>query len=109
MSNYLTQPLREAYWAIVKECLTRYHGLGEQEADAHVAEFRRDMANAPDDIDTDVVYNTEAFQLASDLAGRELDARPYWDEYLAMMDRIYEAYLDEADADNSPPGVLPAA
>jgi hypothetical protein len=107
VSNYLTQPLREAYWAIVKECLTRFYDLGQRKADARVAAFRRDMANAPDDVNTDVVYNTEAFDLAGELAGRELSIRPYWDEYLAMMDRIYEVFLNEAEASSPPPGVLP--
>ena len=109
MSNYPTQPLREAYWAIVKESLIRFHDLDQREADAHITAFRQDMANAPDDIDTDVVYNVEAFDLASDLAGRELDATPYWDEYIAMMDRIYREFVDHADVSSPPPGVLPAA
>jgi hypothetical protein len=109
VSNYLTQPRRDAYWAIVKECLIRFYDLDQREADARVAALHQDMENAPADIDTDVVYTNEAFHLAGELAGREMDIRPYWDEYVAVMDRIYEVFLDEAEASSPPPGVLPAA
>ena len=109
MSNYLTQPLRDAYWAIVKECLIRFYDLDQREADARMAELYKEMEDAPAGIDTDVVYTNEAFHLAGELAGREMDFRPFWAEYVAMMDRIYAAYLDSADAGNPPPGVLGAA
>jgi hypothetical protein len=107
VSNYLTQPLREAYWAIVKECLIRFYDLDQREADARVAALQRDMEDAPADIDTDVVYTNEAFHLAGELAERELSIRPYWDEYLAIMDRIYGEFVDDAEASSPPPGVLP--
>jgi len=67
------------------------------------------MKDAPADIDTDVVYTSEAFDLAGELAGRELDFRSYRDEYLALMDRIYGELVDHADVSSPPPGVLPAA
>jgi hypothetical protein len=107
VSNYLTQPLRDAYWVIVKECLTRFYDLGPREADARVAALHRDMEDAPADIDTDVVYTNQAFDLAGELAGRELDIRSYRDEYLAMMDRIYGEFVDHANVSSPPPRVLP--
>jgi len=107
--GYLTQPLRDAYWALVKECLIRFYDLGEPEATKRVAGFLREMDDAPGDIDTDVVYNNEAFHLAGDLIGRELDIRPFWEEYVAMMDRIYGTFLNSEDARDRPPGFLPAA
>ncbi|HEU4452703.1 MAG TPA: hypothetical protein VFR81_06560 [Longimicrobium sp.] len=74
-----------------------------------MAELHKEMEDAPAGIDTDVVYTNEAFHLAGELAGREMDIRPFWAEYVAMMDRIYAAHLDPADAGNPPPGVLGAA
>src|SRR3712207_6707248 len=83
--------MRDAYWALVTECLTRFHAVPEEEAARRVADLIRDMSEAPEDIDTDIVFNLEEFDLASDLAGSEMDSTPYWDEYLEMMDRHYAA------------------
>ncbi len=107
--GYLTQPLRDAYWALVKECLIRFYRVSESDATKRVAGFLREMENAPEEIDTDVVYNNEAFHLAGDLIGRELDIRPFWEEYVATMDRVYGTFLDSDPARDSPPGFLPAA
>jgi hypothetical protein len=105
----MTPELRAAYWALVRECMVRFHGLTERQAKRRVAAFIRHLEQAPPDLNMDIVFNNEAFDLASDLAERELDRRLFWDEYMEMMDRIYAAYLNQVDACNPPPGVLPAA
>lgn len=105
----MNQQLRDAYWGLVRECLTRFHGLSEAEAERLVAEMLRDMENAPEGIDTDVVFTTEAFDLASELAGRDLELRPVLNEYLAMVNRHYAHIPVPAPARDRPPGFLPAA
>jgi hypothetical protein len=105
----MTPELRAAYWALVRECMVRFHGLTERQAKRRVAAFIRHLEQAPPDLNMDIVFNNEAFDLASDLAERELDRRLFWDEYMEMMDRIYAAFLDGVEASSPPPGVLPAA
>ncbi len=105
----MTPELRAAYWALVRECMVRFHGLTERQAARRVAVFIRHLEQAPPDLNMDIVFNNEAFDLASELAERELDRRLFWDEYMEMMDRIYEAFLDGAAAGSPPPRVLPAA
>lgn len=105
----MNQQVRDAYWALVRECLTRFHGLSKAEARRRVTDLIHDMEHAPEGIDTDVVFTNEAFDLASDLAGRELELGPRLDEYLAMMARHYALVPVPAPARDRPPGYLPAA
>ena len=105
----MTPELRAAYWTLVRACLVRFHRMSERQAARRVARFVRHLEQAPPELNMDIVFNNEAFDLASDLAERELDRRLFWDEYMEMMDRIYAAYLDPVDASSPPPGVLPAA
>ena len=105
----MTPELRNAYWALVRECLIRFHGFSDRQAELRVSAYVRHLEQAPPDLPMDVVFNNEAFELASRLAGRELDPAPYWDEYMAMMDRHYALVPVPAPARDRPPGYLPAA
>lgn len=103
----MNRTLGEAYWALVRECLVRFHRLSAGEAGRRVCEYVRHLRRAPADLPVEIVYNIEAFDLACDLAERDLDWEPLRDEYFRMMDRQFEGIRPPPGARIWPPELLP--
>lgn len=79
--------LREAFWALTRECLVRFHHLPEPEAAAIVGGYVRRLEQAPPGISPDIVFHAEPFTIACDLAGHQIDDPAVLEEYFRLADR----------------------
>jgi len=65
----LTRSARAAFWQAVKDCLVEFHRQSLNKATSEVTRLRRELEEAPNDIDRDAVYHSEPFYVACDLSG----------------------------------------
>jgi hypothetical protein len=88
----------EGFWEVTRDCLIRFHGLGPADASARVAKLRADLdaVELPGD---PMIYHDEPFNVACNLARRELDrfVPEVAEEYDRMLDRAFLG-ADEAEA-----------
>lgn len=71
------EPLKNAYWAIVTDCLERFHGYDSRTALEAVRQLRQAIefppsGDAPPGYDSDLFYHNEPFDVACDVADTEL-------------------------------------
>ena len=71
----------ESYWAIVARCLVRFHGFSTLAAKAKARSFREALKSAPRTVRADAVYHENPFNVASRLAGRQLDFADHAQEF----------------------------
>jgi hypothetical protein len=85
------EPLKNAFWAIVADCLETFHGYSPETARCRVQKFRERVENppAPFEEDGELIYHDEPFYIANDLAQRELPVNEHGDEYARIMARHY--------------------
>ena len=84
--------VREAYWAVVADCLEELHGRTASDAADLVARFRGRIADAPiPGYIPDLIYHAEPFHLAEDLAGRSLDPVVLREQYERVLARHFGA------------------
>lgn len=80
------QALKEAYWAIVADCLERFHSFSSWRA-LSASRHLRDLIesprleHAPPGYDSELFYHNEPFHVACDIAEQELDLDEYRAEY----------------------------
>ena len=63
------EDLKEAYWDIVETCLVRFHEMKESGAHSKIKSFRQKLTAAIPGPDTDLIYHSEPFYVACDIAG----------------------------------------
>jgi hypothetical protein len=85
----ITESLKNAFWAAVAECLAEFHGRKLTEAKLAVFDLRARVENPPEEIDSDLVYHSEPFYVACDLAGEVLDIGLYAKEYDEILERNF--------------------
>lgn len=80
--------LESAYWAAVEGCLVRFHHLDPAQA----GRLRRDLqervrrsGDPKDPAMDEMFYHAEPFDIACDLAGRQLDIRQAMPEYKQLL------------------------
>jgi hypothetical protein len=66
---------KNAFWAVVRDCLVEIYGFTETDACQKSACMRQDLENAPPGVDSDLLYHAEPLDIASDIAGRAPDER----------------------------------
>jgi hypothetical protein len=87
--------LKDAFWAVVVDCLTRFHGyalpLAREEAlalrDRVEAPMYRDLPSFG--YDAELIYHSEPFYLACDIAGRQLPLEQFAAVYSVIRDQRY--------------------
>ena len=84
-------PNRRAYWGVVEDCLVEIHGLSRRDARQKISELLKDLASPPPGIETEIFYHSEQFQVACDLAGRQLDQKQFAEAYKRIQIRHYAA------------------
>jgi|1186.fasta_scaffold210842_2 hypothetical protein len=84
---------RRRYWAVVEDSLVEIHGLTKREARQRISLLLKDLASAPPEIDTEIIYHAEQFAIANDLAGQQLDRAKYTDVYHRIVLRHYGVAL----------------
>lgn len=89
------EPLKDAYWAIVADCLSRFHGMSPAAATVATEDLRARIeaplpfGGPPAPWESDLFYHMEPLYVADDIAGREADAGLVAAEYEAIQDRHY--------------------
>ena len=91
------EPLKDAYWAIVTDCLEQFHGYVPSAALALSLELRdviespRHQDAPPPGYDSALFYHGEPFYVACDLAARALDLERHRAAYDAVVAQRYSA------------------
>jgi hypothetical protein len=81
------EPLKDAFWAIVADCLRHFHGMDTLAAERAAASLRTRLETPsahdepPAGYDADILYHNEPFYMACDITGRELDLESRRAEY----------------------------
>ena len=60
---------KDSYWRVVEECLVQFHGFDPLRAINEGRAARRRFEAAPPGVSGDLIYHTEPFYTACDLAG----------------------------------------
>jgi hypothetical protein len=72
---------KDTFWAVVEECLTAIHGLAKPEAHRRSLDLRTRIESAPSGMSSDIFYHAEPFDVACDIAGKQLDLSQYRGQY----------------------------
>jgi len=76
-----------AYWCVVEDTLVEVFGLPRSEAQAYVFEYQARLDALPPDVDQDIVYHDEPFNVASDLADRPRSWAEHREQYRRIVAR----------------------
>lgn len=78
---------KRRFWASVEDCLRGFHDCSRQEAKALIQAFQDNLDTAPLEVDPDLVYHAEPFDLACDLAQHPLDVGTVQSKYDEILDK----------------------
>jgi hypothetical protein len=78
---------KHAFWCVVEECLTRFHGWTPDRARKRLTELRAAIDAQPDEMAREIVYHDEPFYVAADLAGSRMEIDEVASEYDTLLDR----------------------
>lgn len=78
----------EAFWQVVKACLTKFHGFSESEAEEASMSFRKRIESPPTGLSSEIFYHAEPFDVACDVASKPhpLNFSDYRDQYNLILD-----------------------
>jgi hypothetical protein len=108
------EPLKDAFWEVVVDCLTRFHGFAAPLAHEAVLGLRNRVESPvlgdlpASSYDGELIYHAEPFYVACDIAGRQLSLDQLADVYGAILDRRYAAAERAALADGMGPRAVRA-
>jgi hypothetical protein len=71
----------------VEDCLVDFHGLTPNEANALSEKFRKTIQKPMPDIDENIFYHGEPFDIACDLADKKLKLSKYRKKYDQILER----------------------
>jgi hypothetical protein len=81
---------REAFWSTVQETLVEIYQLSDKESKQAIEDLKGRLATAPRGISTDVIFHSEPFAVASDLAGQRVDLASHRFKYETIVRRNQE-------------------
>jgi hypothetical protein len=88
----MTSAEKRDYWRIVAECLVAFHQRKRAEA-THQAKYHRSQIESLEPQNSsDIFYHREAFDVACDIAGQELDFESNFEVY----DQILEGKSEQS-------------
>ena len=85
----ITDSLKNAFWAAVADCLAEFHHRSRPKAVASTFDLRMRLENPPEDVDSDLIYHSEPFEVASNLAEEDLDISKYRQQYDLILERHF--------------------
>jgi hypothetical protein len=100
-----SKPLKDAYWQIVADCLRVFHGYTAEAACCAARDLRARVEPSADPFPgymRDIFYNREPFDVACQIAGRELPLAAHADVYTPMMRERYAPAERAVFADGPP-------
>ncbi len=77
----------EQFWKAVRLCLEEFYAYPPNAAKRRISEYIKVISPTGNLSDEDVVYHYEPFNLASDLAGQDMNIEDHRDEYAAIIRR----------------------
>lgn len=79
----ISKNAKDAFWGTVTECLVAFHGLSDDDARERCRELRQKLEDLPWLLSkyADMVYDTNPFYCACDIAGEQKDIDRYSAEY----------------------------
>ena len=80
------------YWDTVEDCLVEFHGLRRDEEKSRLSELHDWLDSLPPEADRNLIFNTEKFDLACELAGNDLPFDAHKEQYLQIVDRHYPGW-----------------
>ena len=78
---------KDVFWEVVEECLIVIHGFSKPEAYRRSLDLRTRIEAAPAGMSSDVFYHAEPFDVACDIAGKQLDLAQYRGQYEPILQR----------------------
>lgn len=79
---------KNAFWEVVKECLVRFHSFSEHKAEKKMMALRERLEKPPVGMSSEVLYHSEPYYVACNIAQNERDISEDRGEY----ERILEKY-----------------
>ncbi|MBW3538707.1 MAG: hypothetical protein KY476_00405 [Planctomycetes bacterium] len=85
----LTTKDKDSFWEAVVDCLVEFHSIDRSVATCKAACLRNDLEKLPDRLpdEDELVYHDEPFDVACDIAGRQVDFDCHRREYEAILSR----------------------
>ena len=80
-----TRTDRDEFWRIVAECLVKFHRVPHRTARSRTHRLRERIESAPRGISTTIFYHSEPFDVACDLAEKELDFIRFRERYECLL------------------------
>lgn len=78
---------KDAFWNVVKECLIAFHKFGEDAAEEKTKELRQRLEKPPVGMSSDILYHSEPYNIACNIAGKERDISEDREKYKKILDR----------------------
>ena len=78
---------KDAFWDVVEESLVEIHGLAKPDAHKRSMDLRTRIESPPTGMSSDIFYHAEPFDVACDIAGRQLDLSQYRLQYDLILNR----------------------
>ena len=78
---------KDVFWEIINECLVEIHGLSQREAHKRSLDLRTRIESSQAGISSDIFYHAEPFDVACDIAGKQLDLSQYRPQYEPILNR----------------------
>lgn len=76
------------YWAVVEQCLHRFHGKDTAEAHRMVVQLQKKVDLLQPESARELFYHAEPFDVACDLAQKQLDIGDVLPEYVSLREGL---------------------
>ncbi len=92
LEKVIPQDARDAFWAVVRDCLREFHGMRPETSRRKAAKLRITI----EELELESValfYHCEPFGVACDIAGKSLDVAPHLQRYIHLRDEKHAASI----------------
>lgn len=76
---------KDIFWNVVKECLMAFHEFPECKAEEKTLELRQRLEEHPVGMSIDIVYHSEPYNIACNIAGQEKDILEDHEKYQKIL------------------------
>src|SRR5437762_4076382 len=81
--------VKECFWRIIEKCLVEFHKLTKESARIALLDLYRDsLSNSSSELERDLIYHEDPFELANDMSGKHLSRSEYAGRYKDLRRQI---------------------
>ena len=84
-SNLIPPDAQDEFWEIVQDCLLEFHHFDKLTTQIKVSQFRKSLESLSAS-QLELLYHSEPFEVACDIAHQSLDMNTHLDRYLSIRD-----------------------